>query len=298
MPSLQARMMRFFLRRLVAKNKQEESSPENSRRLVAQALGRMPVPAAAEVSQITVGHVAVEIVRPRALTEAGRVMMYVHGGGFVTGSPQTHRAFTARLALELQCEVWVPDYRLAPEHPYPAGLEDVYTVWVEFLKQHKGKILILGGESAGAGLSLALCYLARRRRVSQPHGLYLQSPWLDLQMAGESYIRNEACDILTSTRTTELSFARHYAGNATRTDPFLSPFYGDPTGLPSTYVQVSDTEIFEDDSRRFVTKAQLAGVDVTLEVGHNLWHAWPLFAPFLPEATRSIRNFGDWVRES
>ena len=297
MISLQAQLMRFFLRRFVAKNKQAESTPEASRRLVEHALGRMPVPAAVVISQIQVGDVAVEIVRPRVATDTGRVMMYVHGGGYVTGSPQTHRAFTARLALELQCEVWVPDYRLAPEHPFPAGLEDVYAVWVGFVQQHKGKILILGGESAGGGLSLALCYLARRRRVSQPHGLYLQSPWLDLQMAGDSYRRNEGSDILTSTRTTELSFARHYAGSYPRTDPLLSPLYGDPTGLPSTYVQVSDTEIFEDDSRSFVAQALIAGVDVTLEVGHGLWHAWPLFAPFLPEATRSIRHFGDWVRK-
>ena len=151
------------------------------------------------ISQIQVGDVAVEIVRPRVVTDTGRVMMhYIHGGGYVTDSPQTHRAFTGRLALELQR------------------------------------------------------------------------------------------DILTSTRTTELSFARHYAGSCPRTDPLLSPLYGDPTGLPSTYVQVSDTEIFEDDSRSFVAQALIAGVDVTLEVGHGLWHAWPLFAPFLPEATRSI----------
>ena len=295
--SVQARVARYAMAQQLKKAPQREAKPLTVRRAVAKGLGHMPVPKDVMISQIHVATVAVEVIRPQTHRQSNRVLMYLHGGGYVAGSPKTHRAFTARLALELNCEVWVPDYRLAPEHPFPAGLHDAADVWAEFLKVHAGKTVLLGGESAGGGLSLALCYLLRERAVRLPDQLFLLSAWLDIRMAGDSYTRNNGRDVIAKTFTTETGCARHYAGDEPRTNPLMSPILGDPTGLPPTYVMVADTEIFEDDSRAFVIHAREAGVDVTLEIGHGLWNAWPLFAPFIPESTKSIGRIGDWVRK-
>lgn len=295
MLSIQARLARYLMAQQLKKAPQRETKPSNVRRAVAKGLGYMPVPKGVTIHQMQVGTVSVEVIRPQKNGNHTRALMYLHGGGYVAGSPATHRAFTARLALELNCEVWVPDYRLAPEYPFPAGLYDTADVWTKFLSIHAGKKVLLGGESAGGGLSLALCYLLRERAVRLPDQLFLISAWLDLRMAGDSYTRNNSRDVIAKSITTETGCARHYAGDQPRTHPLLSPILGDPTGLPPTYVMVADTEIFEDDSRAFVIHAREAGVDVTLEVGHGLWHAWPLFAPFIPESATSIHNLGHWV---
>ena len=296
MLSVQARLARHFLDLKFKKSRNRDHHPLTSRKSLAQGMKHMPVPKGIKIIQTHIGQVPVEIIRDWSATKNSKAMMYIHGGGYLSGSPETHRAFTARLAIELQCEVWVPDYRLAPEHPFPAGLHDVAEVWEAFIKKQSDKTIILGGESAGGGLSLALCYLARERGLRLPDQLYLLSPWLDIRMAGESYKRNDGRDILVSSYYAEHGFARDYAGTHARTDPLMSPLLGDPTGLPPTYVQVSDTEIFEDDSRSFVEKARNAGVNVTFEVGRGLWHAWPLFAPFIPESNQAIKRFGKWVR--
>ncbi len=296
MLSIQARIARYAMARQLKKAPQREPKPSSVRRAVAKGLSYMPVPKGVMITSMKVGSVSVEVIRPQMGSNNTRALMYLHGGGYVAGSPETHRAFTVRLALELNCEVWVPDYRLAPEHPFPAGLHDAADVWVEFLEKHSGKMALLGGESAGGGLSLALCYLLREREVKLPDQLFLLSAWLDIRMASDSYIRNDSRDVIARHYTTEKGCAQHYAGEESRTNPLMSPLLGDSMGLPPIYVMVADTEIFEDDSRIFVNQARAAGVDVTLEVGHGLWHAWPLFAPFIPEGTKSIRKLGNWVR--
>jgi len=296
MLSIQARFARYYMARKLKHAPNHNPLPHHSRRLLAQALGYMPVPKGLSVTQIQVGHVPVEIIRPAQISTT-HVLMYIHGGGYVAGSPETHRAFTARLARELGCEIWVPDYRLAPEHPFPAGLHDVADVWVAFIQQHQGKRVILGGESAGGGLSLALCYFLREQGLAMPDQLYLLSPWLDIRMAGDSYRRNNARDVICDAQATEMGFARHYAGMHARTNPLMSPVLGDPAGLPPTLIQFADQEIFEDDSRALIRQAHIAGVNIVSEIGHGLWHAWPLFAPFIPESNQAIRQLGRWVRE-
>jgi len=296
MLSIQARVARYVMARQLKKAPKREPTPSSVRRAIAKGLGHMPVPKGVTIRSRQVGTLSVEVITPRSGGHQARALMYLHGGGYVAGSPETHRAFTARLALELNCEVWIPDYRLAPEYPFPAGLHDAADVWGEFIQVHAGKTLLLGGESAGGGLSLALCYLLRERAVRLPDQLFLLSAWLDIRMEGHSYVRNDPHDVIAKSHTTDLGCARHYAGEESRSHPLMSPLLGDAAGLPRTYVLVANTEIFEDDSRVFYKQARAAGVDVTLEVGDGLWHAWPLFAPFIPEARKSIRYLGKWVR--
>jgi monoterpene epsilon-lactone hydrolase len=295
MPSLRARLF-MLASHGVGRGIRDRPTPHPRvlRSAVERTMAALPLRSDVRVTRRRVGAIDVEVLRPLGIRE-DRAMLYLHGGGYVAGSPRTHRAFTGRLALALGCEIWVPDYRLAPEHPFPAGLEDCIATWEAFVHEHGHRTLLLGGESAGGGLGLALCYHARERAMRAPARLYLQSAWLDLRMAGPSYRDHDIGDVMNSSRLAEEGFARHYAGRHSREDPRMSPLLGDPTGLPPTYVQVSDREIFFSDSDEFVRRARDAGVDVTLEIGKDLWHAWPLMVPFFPEATRSLRRLCRWV---
>lgn len=297
MPSFRARVF-LLASHAVGRGASSSKVPSHHvlRRTVERTMTSLPVARGTRVSHRRVGAIDVEVVRPPR-TRTDRALFYIHGGGYVAGSPRTHRAFTSRLARDLECEVWVPDYRLAPEHPFPAGLEDCTLAWSEFATVHRGRTLLLGGESAGGGLGLALAYLARERGLAAPDRLYLQSAWLDLRMAGTSYVANDRGDIMTSSRLTEVGFARRYAGEHPRDDPRMSPVLGDPAGLPPTYVQVSAAEIFYSDSEAFIERAKASGVDVTTEVADGLWHAWPLMAPLFPESNRSIERLRRWFDE-
>lgn len=242
-------------------------------------------------------------VRTVVFTPAGRkpvdaILQYNHGGGYVGGSPEEHAPFISRLARQTGMVIYAPDYRLAPEHPFPAALDDTVAVWQALLARHTDKRRFMGGDSAGGGLSAAVCLLCRSCQIPLPDKLYLCSPWMDLGLTGESYHRNSHRDVMGNAEVTEAAFARHYALDEPRTNPLLSPVHGDFSGFPASYVQVSDAEIFYSDSLTYISKARAAGVDVTQEIGHGLWHVWPMLAPVLPEANRSIRLASRWLMKA
>lgn len=266
------------------------------RKGMAYAMGLIPKPFNVNINTFYLDSLPVVETRPRT-PRSDAAMFYIHGGGFVTGSPYTHQAFISRLANATKCIVWSPDYRLAPEHPFPAGLEDTVNAWKTFAHFFKGQRLYLGGESAGGGMSLALCLLANACCFKLPDRIYLQSPWLDVSLSGESYHNFNQTDVLVNFEVAETAFARAYAGRYSRHYPLISPIFGDMHGLPPIYVQVSDAELFYSDSITLKQKALAAGVDITIEIGHGLWHAWPLFAPIVPEASVSIEKVARWLTE-
>lgn len=293
--SLPARAFRHFLRKHHKPSTLRRGfDPVRMRERVAQTLDKLPPARDVMISQECVEGIDLfRFTPPSASTDA--VMCYLHGGGYTSGSPRTHRSFISRLARHTGCEVWAPDYRLAPEHPFPAGLDDAHAIWTLLTERHPGKQLLLGGESAGGGLSVALSLKLRDQGGVMPTRLYLSSPWLDLTLSGESYRRLTRSDVLVSTELIHKSSARHYAPTHQHRHPWVSPVFAELQGLPPILIQVSDAEIFYSDSLTFEHKARQAGVTVTLKTGHGLWHAWPVFAPLVPESNQALREAARWL---
>lgn len=251
-----------------------------------------------------ISHQRVMVLRnQRDDTHPARVLVYLHGGGYNVGSPNTHKVFAARLMQAAQLHTtYLPYYRRAPEHPFPAALDDVLAVWRELIARHPNDQIILAGESAGGGLCLALCQQARQLDLRLPDRLYLHSPWLDVGLTAERYTDLRHHDAFLGRHPQRQQwlhrvFARHYIGTATPNNPLLSPIYLDPTGFPPLLIQTGSEEVFLQDSQTLSARYNSAGLRCTLEVWHGMWHAFAFLAPpWLPEANQAIRRVGQWLK--
>lgn len=237
--------------------------------------------------------VAVQWVTARGVARGdGPLLLYLHGGGYVFGSSTTHRAMLGRLSSLCGLPACLPDYRLAPEHPFPAALEDALAVY-GVVAEHPGGV-ILGGDSAGGGLALALLGEVLRQDLPPPLALFALSPLTDLTLSGESLRRNARADpMLPASRAGET--AQMYLDSAHPDDPRASPLFAGFRGAPPVWLAVSDTEILLDDTRRMAEVLRAGGVDVTETVTHDLPHVWPFFQGWLPEANRTLRELGGWI---
>jgi epsilon-lactone hydrolase len=225
-----------------------------------------------------------------------RVVLYLHGGAYCLGSPELYRGLAGALARTAGATVVLPDYRLAPEHPYPAALDDVVEAW-DWLTRSRGidaTRIAVAGDSSGAGLAAALCLRLRDEQRPTPACLAAISPWTDLAATGGSLIDNEASDVWIPPRLIG-PVARAYAGDRPLDDPLVSPLYGDLRGLPPTLVHVGTDEVLLDDATRFVTKARAHGVDASLGRFEGLWHVFHAF-PGFPESRAAVQELGAFVR--
>jgi epsilon-lactone hydrolase len=225
-----------------------------------------------------------------------RCILYLHGGGYVAMSPRTHRSLTSRLAAWSDTSLFALDYRLAPEYPFPAALEDAMAAFEELVSRLKSPSQIMvAGDSAGGGLALALLVALRDLGVPLPAGAVLFSPWTDLAATGRSVIDNNDQDALLFGSWIP-GLASHYLGTTPATHPLASPLYADLTGLPPLLLQASATEILLDDSRRVIARAVQAGVPARLQLWPNTPHGWQVFAPILPEGRCALRDAAAFVR--
>ncbi len=219
-----------------------------------------------------------------------RRLLYVHGGGFVACSARTHRPITGAFAAR-GFSVFAPDYRLAPENPFPAGLDDVVAAWRAFSARGSAAV---GGDSAGGNIALALLLRARADALPMPSAAALFSPPTDLLGTSESYRTNAGRDAMF-----DADALRHlvpaYCGDADPAQPFASPLNGDLAGLPPLLLHVGERELMRDDAVRFAAKARAAGVSVVLDVVPVVQHAWQLI-PFLPEARTSLEAAAVFLR--
>ncbi|MBS4045749.1 MAG: alpha/beta hydrolase [Alphaproteobacteria bacterium] len=286
-PSLQARLIARGLRRLIKPRRVSRADLPLIRVLMAAMTRSRPLPG------VTVERVKAPVhgewLRPRQ-PRRGRALLYLHGGGYMAGNPRTHRAITARLAHRLGVAVFSLDYRLAPEHPYPAALEDALAAWRWLLDDGwRPDRLWLAGDSAGGGLALALMLACKQQALPLPAAAALFSPWTDLTCSGASVTQNaQSCAWFTPH---QLDFAaRLYADRHTLGDPLVSPLFGDLSGLPPLLLHVSDSELLRDDSLRLEAKARAAGNPVRLRLWHGLPHAWPNFAGLMPEGDACLED--------
>lgn len=233
-----------------------------------------------------------ERIEPAAPNHVARTrcILYLHGGAYVAMSARTHRSVTSRLAAWSDASLFALDYRLAPEHPFPAALEDALSAYRALIAEGANPSrMALAGDSAGGGLALALLLALRDGHDPVPAAAVLFSPWTDLAATGDSITANSATDALFF-GSWVVSEARHYLGDASAMNPLASPVYADLTGLPPLLIQASDSEVLLDDSRRLFENAKKVGVEATLQIWRGVPHGWQIFAPVLPEGRTALRK--------
>lgn len=231
-------------------------------------------------------------------SDRSRAIMFLHGGSHSIGSVKTHRYFTAGLAKEIRIPVLSLEYRLAPENPYPAALEDVLNVYGKLLEMgfSPTRIVFLG-DSSGAGLCLAAAMKLRDTGKPVPGGVAMLSPWTDLTMSSESYIRNVHRDPVNDYRF-DRKCARAYADGKDLRDPLISPLFGDFSGLPPLFIHGGTEEISVDDTIKTAERARAAGVDVTYKLWKGMIHDFTIFYPLIPEGKQSLKDLMTFIDRS
>jgi len=253
------------------------------------------VPAGVNVLRTEVSGCVVDWLVPEGVDPSARIL-YLHGGGFVGGSAHTHRAMAARIAQAAGCAGLIVDYRLAPENPFPAALDDAIAA-LDYASQIGGfsdaRKLFVVGDSAGAGLGLS-ALLETRGRI-RVDAAATMSAWTDLACTGESHATRRSAERYLAPHLM-IPTADAYLAGWDPYDPRASPLYADLRGLPPLYMQVGDAEILLDDTLRFAERARAAGIDVTCEVWPEMVHVFQAFAAILPEAQDAIAKIGDFVQ--
>jgi epsilon-lactone hydrolase len=294
--SLRAEIVRVGTRSLLKARGRDAPVAQKRRRLAMAGQLLAPTPAAAFTFTIDAGGVAAERIIPYA-APYDRHVLYLHGGGFIAGSPGVYRHLAWRIGLVSGAQVLSPDYRLAPEYPFPAALDDAVAAyeWLlsEGIEPHQ---VALVGDSAGGGLVFSLLLRLRDARRPLPAAAVALSPWTDLALTGASLRRHAKADPMLD--VAELPrVARSYLGGVDPCHPWASPIYGDLRGLPPALIQVGSDEILYDDAERLAAGLDQAGGSARLEIWPRMPHVWHLFAPMLPEARRAIGHVGSFLRE-
>jgi acetyl esterase/lipase len=258
-----------------------------------------PMPPDVTVTPVVAGGVACEWVEmPGA--DPTRVILYFHGGGYTTGSLNTHRRFVALLSERTGARVLNVDYRLAPEHPFPAAVEDALDAYRWLISDDGGCVdashVVFAGDSAGGGLAAAALVALRDEPDPNPAGAALISPWTDLALSGASMDSRAALDPMCSRETLSVH-AQHYLGTTDAATPLASPLNAELRGLPPLLIHVGDHETLLDDSVRFAERAQAAGVDVTIEAVPEMIHVWHIFTGLVPESEVALDDLATWIRK-
>ena len=258
-------------------------------------MGAIPLAQGCTVESLDLSGIPAERITPTGAAP-GKALLYLHGGGHVIGSLKSHRHLVSRLAVAAGVTAFHIDYRLAPEHPYPAALEDALKAYRQILASGIAPDgIVVGGESAGGNLATALLLKVRELGLPQPAGLYLLSPWLDMTTAGDSYQTVGARDPIITREGIEMVSAAYLGGELD--NPLTSPVRADPAGLPPTLIQVGSEEVLLSDSLTFANRAALAGIEVKLHVWPEMPHAWPLFHLFIRAGLAAIDEAGQWMRQ-
>ncbi len=282
-----------------------ETDTVQMRKEFESAATKIPFPTGVKVAPVTIPGLAEGLAAEWIYPENGpdrpaagtRAMFYTHGGGYVSGNCIDHRMHVAKFVQATGIPALLYDYRLAPEYPFPAGMQDTQAAYRWLLAQGvEPQRLAIVGESAGAGLCLAALLAIRDEGLPLPAAGVALSPWTDLARTGESYRSNAQKDI--STLGSWDVWGDYYVGDNDPRNPWISPLYGDLAGLPPIFIQVGTHEILLDDALRFAAKAKSCGTDVTLSVWPGMVHCFALLAPMFPEATQAWEEVIAYIRKA
>jgi monoterpene epsilon-lactone hydrolase len=226
------------------------------------------------------------------------VLFYIHGGGYVIGSIKSHRKMVARMASAASCRALLFEYRLAPEQPFPAALEDALTAYRWLLAQgYEPAKIAIAGDSAGGGLSMATLITLRDAGEPLPAAALLLSPWTDLTGTGETLRTVGWRDPVLNPKL-GIKWALWYIGDADPSNPLISPIYGDLSGLPPLFIQVGTSEMLLDDSRMLAGRAESHGVPIQLDIWDDMFHVWHAGAPRMPESNEAIEVFANFYLDN
>ena len=261
----------------------------------------LPLPEATAVTATDAAGVPAEWVVATGADPGSRIL-YLHAGGYVYGSLNTHRHFAAGLSQAARCAVLLLDYRLAPEAPFPAAVEDTCAAYRWMRDNGPGgpgaaATIFIAGDSAGGGLALAALVALRDAGDLLPDAAVTLSAWTDLTCSGESMTTRADADPMTTDVNFVRKLAAMYLHGADAKTPLASPLYADPSGLPPLFMLVGDAEVLLSDTTSFAEKARAAGVDVTAEVWPEMFHIWPLYFPILPEGREGLERIGAFLRK-
>jgi monoterpene epsilon-lactone hydrolase len=257
------------------------------RRAFEEILTKFPPAPGVTFERETAGGVPESWCIPPAAVQ-GRVLLYLHGGGYVVGSARAYQPMVSELASRLKARTLIPDYRLAPENPFPAALEDAITVYRWLLDQSIApQSIALAGDSAGGGLAVSCMAAARDAGLPLPAGAAVISPWVDLEATGESGVSKAQADPILEVAGLK-GMAGAYLGGASPRTPSASPIYADLIGLPPLLIQVGSAEILLDDATRLAARAGADGVKVRLDIWPEMFHVWHLYAPVLDEGREAL----------
>ncbi len=300
--SIRASLATLFFRMTIKKQMANLEDPATMRGAAGGPGGKTPEEVKTET--VNAGGVPAEwVIWPAegasAETPASEdsVLIYFHGGGYVFGSPDSHREIAWRLSQACGMRVLNVDYRLAPESIFPAAVEDATAVYRWILDQGVSPAnIVLGGDSAGGGLATALMVNIKNLGLTQPAAALLMSPWVDLAMTGESMARNAGADPMLSPDAIK-RFADFYLGDSDPRAPLASPLFADLANLPPVYVAVGSTEVLLSDSETLVEKINAAGGNATLRVWPKMPHVFPVFAGLIPEGKEAIASMAAFVKQ-
>jgi acetyl esterase/lipase len=225
-----------------------------------------------------------------------KVLLYLHGGAYVLGSCASHRPMVSHIARAAGINALLPEYRLAPEHRFPSAIEDAVAIYRELLASGKRpENIVIAGDSAGGGLTVALLLSLRHTGDPLPAAAILLSPFLDVTASGESAQTRADQDPWFHAKDMR-AVVRYYCGDEEVRNPLVSPVFANVAGLPPVYIQVGDDEILLSDSTRFADKMQAAGIKVDIDIWPEMWHVFQLFVGKMPEAHQAINKIGDYLR--
>jgi monoterpene epsilon-lactone hydrolase len=297
MTSLRSRILHQTLQRVTGALALNLSIQDQRSRMDELARRGIRIPRGVMVRSAQAGGVHAEWIDPVDV-DPRKIILYLHGGGYCICSLDTHRGLAARLAIASRARLLSIDYRLAPENPFPAALEDALATCHWLLAQGiPGKQIAIGGDSAGGGLALATAVSLRDAGLALPAALFLLSPWTDLTFSGNSIQTRKKDDPIFTGEDNRFGFAPAYLGTHDPANPLISPLFADLYGLPPTLIHVGNDEILLDDSIRLEEKLKASGVSARLDIWDGMWHVFQIFAPYVPEAQQAICQIGDFVSE-
>lgn len=275
-------------------SKRSTRLPLSFQRYVLSLPPRSRITRRVQFEEVSAGGVRAEWFRAPGDDDA-RALLYLHGGGYSIGSIDTHRDFVTRLCLAMGFPALVIDYRLAPEHRFPAQVDDALAAY-RWLVRHTGDAgrVVVAGDSAGGGLTFSTLLAARDAGDPLPAGAFALSPWVDLEATGASMVSNAPYDYVS--REVLHVYARRFVRPHEHRHPLAAPLHADLRGLPPLLVQAGGAEVLLDDARQIVERARAAGVDATLDVEPDMIHVWPMIAPMIPRGRAAIERAAAFLR--